>query len=638
MKAFTRYLYVLIWTVFCVSCGGGGGGAAPFVPPPVINASPGGIWTGIDSDGDLVIALVTETGRFNFLDEFGNQGSGILSVSNGNDVAGNFQLVTPLGITFPDGTTLADCTLSGTVSERLTMTVTADCTTMAGLQDQITVTLDYETIYERDSSLATIAGMYNDGSGIVTEIASDGTIFEQDPVSGCVTNGQVNIIDPAFNAYDVQFGFSNCTGQFTNLNGTSFVGIATLDNTVTPEALIVAATGDVAGTLVSFVSVSERLPPQPPPPPPPVPLQLDDERVFDQLTFNSPVALVQAPGDSTRWFAVEQSGIVRVFDNDPTVSSSAVFVDISGRVDSGPSEAGLLGIAFDPDFPLVDDVYLSYTRTGAPLVSVISRFSLDPATGNLDASSEFEILTVLQDFGNHNGGNIAFGPDGFLYIGFGDGGSGGDPNNRAQDTNFILGSIVRLDVDVTPPARYAIPPTNPFFGNTDCPIGTGVMACPEIYALGLRNPWRFSFDSQTGELWVGDVGQNSWEEIDRVDLGMNYGWNHREGAHCYPPAAASCDLNNVDPITEYDHSVGNSVTGGYVYRGTVIPALQGTYVFGDFGSGRIWGVPANSAQGVVPELLVDTTLNISSFAEGVDGELYALDYGGGGIYQIIDAP
>nr|CAM58100.1 formaldehyde dehydrogenase [uncultured marine microorganism] len=369
----------------------------------------------------------------------------------------------------------------------------------------------------------------------------------------------------------------------------------------------------------------------------------DVQRVFSQLSFDSPVALVQAPGDNTRWFAVEQRGVIRVFDNDPNVASSAVFVDISGRVDSGPSEAGLLGIAFDPAFPIVDEVYLSYTQTGAPLVSVISRFTLDAATGDLDAASEFQILTVPQDFENHNGGNIVFGPgpgpNDNLYIGFGDGGSAGDPNDRAQDTNFILGSIVRIDVDVTPPARYAIPPTNPFFGNTDCIVGTGVSSCPEIYAWGFRNPWRFSFDSQTRELWVGDVGQNSWEEIDRVELGLNYGWNDREGAHCYPPSAATCDLINVDPITEYANDGENiSVTGGYVYRGTAIPGLQGYYVFGDFGSGRIWGVPANSAQGVAPELFVDTTLGISSFAEGVDGELYVLDYFGGGIYQIVAPP
>jgi CSLREA domain-containing protein len=260
MKALARFLYVLSLTAFCVACGGGGGGAAPPLQPPVVNASPGGIWTGIDSDGDLIAAFVTETGRFHVIDEFLNQGSGILSVSNGNDVTANFQLVTEFGFTFPDGTTLADCTLSGTVTERQTMSVTVNCTTTAGLQDQITVTLNYDAIYERDSSLATIAGVYDDGSGIVTDIASDGMIFEQDPVTGCVTIGQVRVINNGtFNLYDVEFGFSNCIGPFAFLNGSSFVGIGTLDNTVTPEVLIVFATGDVAGTLVSLVSVAERL-------------------------------------------------------------------------------------------------------------------------------------------------------------------------------------------------------------------------------------------------------------------------------------------------------------------------------------------------------------------------------------------
>ena len=264
MKAFARNLCVLSLAAFCVACGECGGDAVckspfPSILSPVINASPGGIWEGIDSDGGLVVALVTETGRFHFIDEFGNQGSGILSVRNGNDVTGNFQLVTEFGFTFADGTTLADCTLSGTVAEHQAMTVTVNCTTTASLQFQITVVLDYNALYERDSSLATIAGIYDDGSGVVTDIASDGTIFEQDPVSGCVTIGQVSVIDPAFNAYDFQFGFSNCIGQDTILNGSSFVGIGTLDNIVTGEVLIVAATGDVAGTLVSMVIVAERL-------------------------------------------------------------------------------------------------------------------------------------------------------------------------------------------------------------------------------------------------------------------------------------------------------------------------------------------------------------------------------------------
>lgn len=314
--------------------------------------------------------------------------------------------------------------------------------------------------------------------------------------------------------------------------------------------------------------------------------------------------------------------------------SSNVFVDISGNVESGPNEAGLLGMAFHPDFAMNGEVFLSYTR-GGPLTSVVSRFTLDAMSGNLDAATEEIIIMMPQAANNHNGGNIAFGPDGFLYIGFGDGGGAGDPNERAQDTTYLFGSMLRLDVDTASP--YAIPADNPFSSNTNCVGGNGTMPCPEIYAWGFRNPWRFSFDRSTGDLWVGDVGQNQWEEIDRVDAGMNYGWDEREGAHCYEPASG-CSTNNVDPITEYNHSVGASVTGGYVYRGTALPDLQGYYLFGDFGSGRIWGVPADSVQGVAPEELDDTTLSISSFAQGEDGELYALDYGTGGIYQIVDTP
>jgi glucose/arabinose dehydrogenase len=373
----------------------------------------------------------------------------------------------------------------------------------------------------------------------------------------------------------------------------------------------------------------------PPPPPPPGALATDVQRVFDQISFNSPVALLQAPGDNSRWFAVEQAGTVRVFDNDQNVTPGDVdvFVDISGRVLSG-GEQGLLGMAFHPDFATNDQVFLSYTR-GGPRESVISRFRLDTASGLLDPNSEFQIMTVPQPYANHNGGNIAFGPDGFLYVGFGDGGSGGDPQDRAQNTNEILGSMVRLDVDGGSP--YAIPRDNPFATNTNCVDGTGTADCPEIYAWGFRNPWRWTFDSQTGELWVGDVGQATWEEIDRVEPGMNYGWHDREGAHCYEPPSG-CSTSNVDPITEYDHSAGNSVTGGYVYRGAAMPAVQGYYIFGDFGSGRIWGIPASSPQGTVPLELDDTNLSLSSFAQDVDGELYAIDYSGGGIWQIVDGP
>ncbi len=372
----------------------------------------------------------------------------------------------------------------------------------------------------------------------------------------------------------------------------------------------------------------------PPTTPPPQDENIALGPVFDNLSFNAPVALLQAPGDDSRWFVVEQAGVVRVFDADPGVAASTVFADIEARVDDGPSEAGLLGMAFHPDFALNGEVFLSYTR-GGPLESVVSRFTLDPADGTLDESSEEILLTALQDAGNHNGGHLVFGPDRNLYIGFGDGGGSGDPNNRGQTTSNYLGAIVRIDVDGNPP--YGIPAGNPFANNTECMQGFGSASCPEIYAYGFRNPWRFSFDRQTGQLWAGDVGQNAWEEVNRVEGGLNYGWHEREGAHCFDPPT-NCSTNNVDPISEYGRDLGASVTGGYVYRGSAVPALDAEYVFGDFISGRIFSVAADSPQGTTALERLDTSLSISSFGEGVDGELYVLDYGTGTIHQIISAP
>ena len=377
-------------------------------------------------------------------------------------------------------------------------------------------------------------------------------------------------------------------------------------------------------------------------PPPSADPQIALQRVFSQMSFNAPIAMMQAPGDSTRWFVVEQQGIVRVFDNDPNASSSNVFVDISARVNSSFDEAGLLGMAFHPAFPANPQVFLSYTSTGSlltgvPLVSNVSRFVSLDGGATLDPTSEISIMTVSQDFSNHNGGNLVFGPDGFLYAGWGDGGNGGDPLNRAQDTSNVLGTITRVDVDGAFP--YAVPLDNPFAGGPFCQAGfaVGNANCPEIYAWGLRNPWRWSFDRLTGDLWVGDVGQDDWEEINRMELSMNYGWSEREGAHCFNPPSG-CGTAFVDPITEYSHTDGNSVTGGYVYRGNAITDLQGHYVYGDFVSGRVWSIPANSAQGTVGVELLATSHNISSFAEDNDGELYLLDYGPGEIHQIVDAP
>ncbi|CAN5137400.1 hypothetical protein BH24PSE2_BH24PSE2_04560 [soil metagenome] len=355
-------------------------------------------------------------------------------------------------------------------------------------------------------------------------------------------------------------------------------------------------------------------------------LAVEVEAVFAGLPpFVEPVALLQAPDDDARWFVLERRGRVLVFDDDENVANASLFIDISSRVDAGPREAGLLGLAFHPDFESNGQVFLSYTGPGAPLVSRISRFTSTDGGGTLDADSEEVILALDQPFENHNGGHIAFGPDGFLYAGFGDGGSGGDPSGFAQDTSNWFGSLLRIDVDGAAP--YAIPPDNPFAASPAC----GSDGCPEIYAWGFRNPWRWSFDTDTGQLWLGDVGQNRWEEIDSVERGGNYGWNIREGAHCFD--AAMCESAGlIDPVAEYAHEDGISVTGGYVYRGASIAGLDGGFIYGDFGSGTIWAVLDGD-----PVALAQTNLSISAFGQDSAGEVYVVDFSGGGLYRLAPA-
>lgn len=376
----------------------------------------------------------------------------------------------------------------------------------------------------------------------------------------------------------------------------------------------------------------------PPDPPPPVAAEIATQRAFPQIGFNQPLAMLQQPNNDTRWFVLERGGLIYTFPNDPNVvpADVTVFANLSSIINSSAGEAGLLGMAFHPDFDNNGEVYVSYTSPSGGLQSRVSRFlSQGGNPPTLSIASEQVLLTVQQPQTNHNGGNMAFGSDGFLYIGFGDGGGAGDPNNNAQNTANLFGTIARIDVDGGAP--YAIPADNPFAANPACTQGFGAAPCPEIFAWGFRNPWRWSFDSLNGDLWVGDVGQGDWEEIDRVELGLNYGWRVREGAHCFNPPSG-CATNFEDPITEYGRALGGSVTGGYVYRGMAVTGLAGTYVFGDFISGRIFGVPTTSMQGTVADELLDTAHNISSFAEDLDGELYVLDYSTGFIHRIVDAP
>jgi glucose/arabinose dehydrogenase len=338
--------------------------------------------------------------------------------------------------------------------------------------------------------------------------------------------------------------------------------------------------------------------------------------------LNRPVYVTHAGDDSGRLFVVEKAGrIVLLHDGRPAAEP---FLDISDRVGSSGSEQGLLSVAFHPQFAQNGRLFVDYTDRNGD--TVISRFQ---AKGDsADPNSETVLLTIDQPYANHNGGLVLFGPDGYLYIGMGDGGSAGDPQGNGQNRKSLLGKLLRLDVDNGDP--YAIPPDNPWPRGDD--------ARPEVWAYGLRNPWRFSFDRATGNLYIADVGQGQYEEIDVQPVGSrggeNYGWNKMEGEHCFQ--ASSCDSAGlVAPIAEYDHSLGCSITGGYVYRGTAFPRLQGLYFYGDYCSGRVWALdPAAPDRGEQRELL-QSKLNISSFGEDQAGELYLTDLGGG-LYQVVE--
>ena len=340
-----------------------------------------------------------------------------------------------------------------------------------------------------------------------------------------------------------------------------------------------------------------------------------------------PVKIILEPVADPRWFVLRKTGQLVTFDPDNATSVST-YLDLSGVVRTS-SEGGLLGMAFHPDYPSTPEIFLSYTinHSGPAMRSVFSRFILDDVNNPGAGTVEQVILQVDQDFDNHNGGDIAFGADGYLYIGLGDGGNGGDPNNRAQDTTNFLGSMLRIDVlgpGVSyPAAPYAIPADNPFAGNAKCGPGINADDCPEIYAWGLRNPWRWSFDDATGQLWLADVGQGSWEEIDLIERGGNYGWRCREGGHDFN--SSGCGSGFIEPVSEYPHSQGNSITGGYVYRGSAISELVGRYVFADYGSGRIWALLPDGQGGYVNDELIDTNFGPTSFGTDQNGELYFTD-------------
>jgi len=342
----------------------------------------------------------------------------------------------------------------------------------------------------------------------------------------------------------------------------------------------------------------------------------------------APVAVTHA-GDS-RLFITQQRGTIVIWDG--TSILPAPFLDIRSLV-LCCDERGLLSVAFHPNYAQNGYFYVNYTELAGPATTVIARYSRSATDPNrADPGSAKVLLRIAQpSFPNHKGGQLQFGPDGYLYIGTGDGGSGGDPGNRAQDLSIPLGKMLRIDVDSADP--YAIPASNPFVTRSN--------ARTEIWAYGLRNPWRFSFDRETGDLWIADVGQGAWEEINFQPAasigGENYGWRRMEGTHCFNPPS-NCDNGGmVLPVVEYNHTNGAcSVTGGYVYRGARYPRLEGMYFYGDYCNGVIWGTIRSLNGALLTRQLLDTSHAISTFGEDLNGELYVADYVGGRLYHIVD--
>ena len=369
----------------------------------------------------------------------------------------------------------------------------------------------------------------------------------------------------------------------------------------------------------------------------PIP-KLRFERVLPELPLVRPVQAFQRPGDTTNLYIVEQPG--RILIADPVkrdTKEAAVFLDIRERVNDGGNEEGLLSIAFHPDFPRKRELYAYYTAS-KPRRSLLSRFTVSEDGMTADPASEEVLLTIEQPYSNHNGGTVVFGPDGFAYLSIGDGGAANDPHHYAQNLGSLLGKVIRIDVsrkgDKGEP--YAVPADNPFVGREG--------ALPEIWASGTRNIWRMAFDPKTGDLWAGDVGQNIYEEVSLIKRGGNYGWNAREGFHAFRGGKGEGPFE--EPIVEYHHREGLSITGGQVYRGKAIPALDGVYIYADFVSSNVWGIRMIDGKPTEPAIIAqkrgeliasidamhDGTLVVSAFTGGQDRG------NPGTLWKLVEAP
>jgi len=404
----------------------------------------------------------------------------------------------------------------------------------------------------------------------------------------------------------------------------------------TVQAVDTATTPNVSG-LSSAASATA------PAGPPPSQVSLATQRVYSGLTLTAAHSLLRKPNDTGSWVVVQQDGHVLSFADDPAVTTTTTMLDITDRV-VFRNVHGLLGVTFHPAFPTDPRAWVAYTHETSPDVIVlrISEFSTADNGATLDPASEQILFQMDQPGGHNNGGHLLFGPDGHLYIGTGDGGNDDSATGVAgngQLTNNLLGKVLRIDIGGSTGARrYRIPADNPFAANALCAVnGTGTADCPEIFAWGFRNPWRWSFDRVGGQLWLGDVGSHSREEVNRVVKGGNYGWRCKEGTIDTALMCGTPTTPLTAPVAEYAHPTGVAVSGGFVYRGSAIAGLTGRYVFGDYISGFIWHIATDTAP---TQLLTsgdgwDSNLNIASFAEDADGELFMVDVRDGALYKLV---
>jgi glucose/arabinose dehydrogenase len=362
------------------------------------------------------------------------------------------------------------------------------------------------------------------------------------------------------------------------------------------------------------------------------------ERILPELPLVRPVQAIQQPGDAVNLFILEQPGRILVADPSKRDTKEApVFLDIRERVNDGGNEEGLLSIAFHPDFPKKREIYCYYTAA-KPRRSILSRFTVSEDGRTADPASEQVLLVQSQPYSNHNGGTVLFGPDGYLYLSLGDGGAANDPHHYAQNMDTFLGKVLRIDVNKAGEGGdpYAVPADNPFVGKEG--------AKPEIWALGTRNIWRMAFDAKTGDLWAGDVGQNIWEEVSLIRKGGNYGWNAREGFHEF--SGGRGDGPFEEPVVEYHHREGMSITGGQVYRGKEIPALDGVYIYADFVSSNVWGIRMIDGKPTKPAIIAQKRGELIASIDAMhDGSLLVSAFTGGqdkgnagSLWKLVEAP